>query len=327
MNFKEFLTQARNTSFWQQKHAFCFTGTEHSFRFFTQLFTLLKQYNVLGLPYQHIDSFGREKRELHGLLNQSMLGNNSFFWLGNLSEERESKAAAAFKEFACLYTGPHTISFFIETDQLPKAPVAQVIQLPSMLDYYEFIALATFFQFTDVKKLVLVDELFNNHKQPLTRCLEFLDYVSLASSKNPAEFTAYLNIMYENETSLQQLAGCFFAKQEKAFFAHWHAVQNTYPAIFWVIFWSEQLWRAIHVTQFMRQKQFALAKKMSYRLPYVFISQDWQQSNLRELIQAHAFLYQIDFAIKTGSSFCSQDLFFTYYFAGLFAKESANDPL
>jgi hypothetical protein len=32
-------------------------------------------------------------------------------------------------------------------------------------------------------------------------------------------------------------------------------------------------------------------------------------------------LYQIDYAIKTGSTFCSQDLFFAHYFAGVFAKE------
>jgi hypothetical protein len=75
----------------------------------------------------------------------------------------------------------------------------------------------------------------------------------------------------------------------------------------------------------MHQKQFVNAKKMSYRLPYSFINKDWQRVQIDELVECYEFLYQIDYAIKTGSTFCSLDLFFAHYFAGIFAKKAQYD--
>jgi len=328
MQIKEFLSTANNPSFWHSAKTLCFTGAEYPARFFTQLFESVVTAKMLSAPYQRVDAAGREKSELHALLGQSMLGSTSFFWLGNLSEERVSKSATAFKQYAASYTGPHQLAFFIETEHLPTPCSAQIIQLPNMLDQTEFVALAGFLGCPDImKKNALFQHLFQQQKQSLDRCLELLDYVTLATVKQTAAFTAYLDTLYENQTTLQDLAECFFAKRDNAFFIRWQALQHHYPPIFWVVFWAEQLWKAIHVTQFMHQKQFVQAKKMSFRLPYSFINRDWQRANVNELVRCHEFLYQIDYGIKTGSTFCSLDLLFVHYFTGAFTRESSYDAL
>jgi hypothetical protein len=327
MTIKSVLAQANSPLFWQKHHAICFTGAEYPLRFFSALFLQLKQTNALVLPYQGIDITTHEKRQLYGLLSQSMLGSNTFFWLGNLSEERDSKAATAFKEYVSAYTGPNTIAFFIQNDQLPTVLNIPVLPLPSLIDQADFLALAAFFNTNMQRQLPIIEELFYGQKQPLTKALELVDYMSLAGTRDPEKFLAYLNLIYENEATLQQLADCFFSKQEQRFFVLWEAIQSKYPPIFWVIFWAEQLWKAIHVTRFMHQKEFIAAKKMSYRLPYAFINKYWQEVAPHELVRGHAFLYQIDYAIKTGSAFCALELFFAHYFSAYFMKGHNDDPL
>lgn len=322
MDLKQFLSVAANSTFWQQRQTLCFTSNEYPAAFFGALFGHLQGSNLLVSGLQRVDIVGRDKREVYGLLSQSMLGAQSFFLLGNISDERESKAAAAFKQYACSYQGPHSLAFFIATADLPPQSQATVVQLPAMLDQHEFILLARWLGHVDIeRKAGIFEPLFYARKLLLNLCIALIDYVALGSLKHKDAFTAYLQALYVPEASLQQLAECFFAKREKDFFVLWNKVHQEYPPIFWVLFWTEQLWRGLHVAQFMQQKQFVLAKKMSFRLPYSFINKDWQRVQVNELVRGYEFLYQIDYAIKTGSTFCSQDLFFAHYFAGVFAKE------
>ena len=323
MDLKQFLSVAAGSAFWQQRQTLCFTSNEYPAAFFAALFSYLRTSKLLASGLQRVDIVGRDKREVYGLLGQSMLGSQSFFLLGNISDERESKAAAAFKQYACSYQGPHSLAFFIATPDLPAQSQATIIQLPAMLDQQEFVLLARWLGNADMdKKTALFESLFYNRKLPLQDCVALIDYVALGSLKHKNAFISYLQALYVPEASLQQLAECFFAKREKDFFVLWDKIHQEYPPIFWVLFWTEQLWRGLHVAQFMQQKQFVYAKKMSFRLPYSFINKDWQRVQVDELVRGYEFLYQIDYAIKTGSTFCSQDLFFAHYFAGMFAKES-----
>ncbi len=322
MDLKQFLSLAGSSTFWQQRQTLCFTGSEYPSAFLNAVFRRLETNKLIVPKLQRVVFSCRDKREIYGLLGQSMLGSQSFFMLGNISDERESKAATAFKKYACSYQGPHSLAFFIVTADLPTQPNAMVIQVPTMLDQSEFILLARWLGYEDIeKKVEIFDKLFSLSKLPLQECISLIDYVALGSLKYKEALSVYLQSLYAPEANLQRLSECFFAKREGEFFSLWHKVYQDYPPIFWVLFWSEQLWRAIHVVKFMQQKQFVLAKKMSFRLPYNFINKDWQRVQINELIQGYEFLYQIDYAIKTGSTFCSQDLFFAHYFAGLFAKE------
>jgi hypothetical protein len=326
MTLKEFLAASERPSFWGSRQTLCFTGSEYPAAFFSAIFDRLRAGNLFPHGYQRIDIAGREKREIYGTLGQSVLGSQTFFWLGNVSDERESKAATAFKQYLCDYQFPHSVAFFIATTDVPAQNNATIIQLPAVLDLQEFILLGIWLGQQDIeKKKSLYEELFYTGKQSLQSCILLYDYVALASTKQKALFSSYIQVLYASDITLQQLAESFFSKREKEFFITWDKLQDEYPPIFWVIFWTEQLWRALHVTKFMHQKQFVNAKKMSYRLPYSFINKDWQRVQIDELVECYEFLYQIDYAIKTGSTFCSLDLFFAHYFAGIFAKKAQYD--
>jgi hypothetical protein len=119
--------------------------------------------------------------------------------------------------------------------------------------------------------------------------------------------------------SLSALTEAFFAKDAQRFFSLWSALEKEYPEIFWIIFWSDHVWRAYNVIQFLQEKNFVQAKRMSFRLPYSFINRDWQKNSPSELVQAYQNLYSIDFALKKGSSFTALDLFYVNYFNGKFA--------
>ncbi|MBM3893501.1 hypothetical protein FJ365_03840, partial [Candidatus Dependentiae bacterium] len=207
MDLKQFLLVAANSAFWQQRQTLCFTGSEYPAAFFSGFFRRLENNKLVVTALQRVDVGGRDKREIYGLLGQSMLGTQSFFLLGNISDERESKAAAAFKQYVCSYQGPHSLAFFIETTDLPQLPQAQVVQIPTMLDQAEFVLLARWLGHEDVeKKVEIFEPLFSVRKLPLQQCIALIDYVMLGNIKHKEALSAYLQTLYTPEANLQRLA-------------------------------------------------------------------------------------------------------------------------
>jgi hypothetical protein len=94
-------------------------------------------------------------------------------------------------------------------------------------------------------------------------------------------------------------------------------MQESYPQLFWIVFWSEQVWRAHFVVTFLKDNNITQARSMSRRLPFSFIKTLWKKYSLKELAEANSFLYKADYAAKTGSTFCTLDLFFTNHFNNL----------
>ena len=318
----QFLTRAQEPSFWQTQTALCFVGTEYPLTFLNALFGKLAEQQLLPAPYHRLFAGDKDKQPIYASLSQSMLGMTSFYWLGNITEERESKAATAFKQFIGSYQGPHSIAYFIEHQAKPASVNATVIELPAQLDFAQFTHLAAFFSpQVDEKKIALAQTLFTRSKHSIDESYLLLQYLELVNLRLKDAYAGYLGMLFDSQASLNDLSEAFFARQKSIFFSHWSALTNSYPDVFWTVFWSENIWRAYHVMGFLQDKNYVQAKRMSFRLPYSFINRHWQSANRKELASAYEFLYQIDFAIKTGSSFCSLDVFFAHYFAGTFARE------
>lgn len=322
MDFLSFLSQASEQRFWLQRRRFCFVSEAYPLTFFNILFKKLEQKNILPAPYQRIFLESTEKKLLQATLQQSILGSYSFFWLGSLSEERESKSLQELAATLLAYQGPHTVAYFIESDSklMPKK-ADDIIQLQTDLNIESFITLVQFFDITfDAKKMSLIRTLFNhNNTISLDVCWMLINYLELISSKYIEDYTIYLANLVGRAPSLSVLSEHFFSKNSQQFFALWPKIQKEYPDMFWIIFWAEQMWKAHYVTSFLHAKDFVQAKRMSFRLPYSFINRDWKKSSSKEFAQAYTFLYHMDYALKTGSSFCSLDLFYMNYFMGKFA--------
>ena len=323
MDFSHFLSEAQTPGFWSKSKRYCFVGSSYSLGFFNTLFDIVQKRGLLSAPYQRLFIDTIDRKALYATLNQSILGIYSFFWLGNVTEEKASKSLQELHAMLFACSGPNILAFFMYEDSpaVPKKD-ADVIYLKDELNYVTFDQLLQFLGVSlDAKKRMLVKKLFSNNTTiTLDVCCMIVTYLELINSKYVDDYEGYIASLVGALPTLSQLSELFLAKNSTQFFALWSTLGKEYSDIFWVTFWAELLWRAQNVVFFMRKKDFVQAKRMSFRLPYSFINRDWQKTDPQELTQAYAFLYNIDYAIKTGSTFYSLDLFYMNYFTNFFAS-------
>lgn len=322
MNLQQFLTQATTKTFWDNHPSICFTSTAYPLVFFRFLFARLKNDNVLPGAFSRIFVQDNELAMIQANLCQTILGMQSFFWLGDIGQEKSTKAMQHFYASLYSYKGPNHVAFFIDAELLDtKKSDALKIQLPATVAFQDADALIMLLgiNLEQPKKDFFKKFFDQNVTHPLDTCCMLASYLQLLSVKTLDQASGLLSLFTESNPSLFQLSEHFFSKNAKAFFATWEQLSTTYPDIFWITYWNEQLWRAIHTISFLQKKDFVSAKKMSYRLPSRFLHKDWRNISAAELINAYTFLYGMDYALKKGSTFCFCELLYMRYFSGSFA--------
>ncbi|MBU1007526.1 hypothetical protein KKA53_00370 [Candidatus Dependentiae bacterium] len=330
MKLSEFLTLAKNKTFWTDKRVICFTGDQYPLFFFQTLFSFLKQQEIVSLCPFRLEN----RKQLWETLEQSFLGDTSFYWLGNLLElvKIERKRGPDLVEILTLYRGPHAIAFFFPLDHKISLSVRKrmtqaqaMVELKNELTFHEVMELFNFLG-TELSggKLAAVQEIVSGSGTvSLDIACMLLQYLAVTNIRFLGELKKNISAMVSPELSLASLASAFFKKQERTFFSLWSERYNDYPIPFWTTYWSEQLWRAHYVVTFLKQNNFPAARRFSFRLPASFLRYDWRQCSLTQLQGAHQMLYSIDFAFKTGalqgSAFHSFDLLYSTYFLNKFS--------
>ncbi len=315
ISFETFLKSIDDRSFWKKASNFCFAGQEFPARFFSDLFKYINNKNFLPAPLQQIALHSTPKESLQIAISQSFLGSQTFYWLSHCDESIKSNQGIILDLFS--YQGPNYVSFF--TTQTPSTKYNGItITIEQSLNIEHIILLQKIMEMNlPEKKIALIKRILkknNTSKINIDAACMLLNYVELTSIKTMASSEIYLSSLINEHGSLNLLSEYFFARNQKLFFSTWARIHQEYPEIFWITFWSEQLWRAIHVVKFLSNKNFVLAKKMSFRLPYSFIKNDWQLCSADQLKQSYEFLYAIDYALKRGSTFPALDLFYIRYF-------------
>lgn len=315
IHFQAFLKSFDDPLFWNSSSTFCFQGQEFPSLFFAQLFQYINQKQLLSAPLQNCTLHTMSKDRVQATLAQSFLGSCTFYWLGNLAV-----AEKWHKELAldlCSYKGPNIVAYFTMHDsKIASATNIKFIQIDAVINYELFSYLQNIFGTPLAeKKTALIRKLFKAHPTiSLDTACMLINYLELISVKMIPQSESYLFSLISTPPSLSQLSEYFFAKDAEKFFAVWTAVNQDYPDIFWITFWSEHLWRAFHVLRYIAKKDFLNAKKMSYRLPYSFLKKDWQLHTQQNLAQRFEHLYSIDYALKRGSTFPALDLFYVHHF-------------
>ncbi len=314
MNFNDFLKQASAKSFWS-KNSIYFNGKQYPHLFCSQLFFTLKKKNIFSeFPTRLLLDSPEGVASLH----QSFLGKQLIYWLGDVSDsiyDKKKKKALSVDLFS--YSGPHTLVFFVNGEvSLSRRGIAVGVEIPDQIHRELFEKVLFFFgKNTHKTKKELIDVIFEQSPTiPLESACRLIDYIDVVSVKSKETFRQYLMQLVKPTTSLFTLSEHFFAKREKEFFELWKTMQDTYSPLFWIIFWSEQIWRAHFVITFLNDNNITQARSMSRRLPFSFIKTLWKKYSLLELAAAHNFLYKADYAAKTGSTFCTLDLFFANHF-------------
>lgn len=122
--------------------------------------------------------------------------------------------------------------------------------------------------------------------------------------------------MLKSESSLFTLSQLFFAKQPEAFYRYLATIQSMYPEQFWISFWSEQLYRAFFYVTYMKKGNQSEAQKIGARLPFSFLQRDWRKHESAALASSHAFLYELDSALKNSRGELGFDRFYHNFFKG-----------
>lgn len=318
MHLTEFLKKISQPGSLQSQVVFSFKGSEYPLFFFSRL--MQKITALHGIVVQKIDLVEADPASVKSQLAMSFLGEHYLYWLGNLAD-LEGKKKQAWLALASTYTGPHKLAFFVDEE---AAATGDFIELPPAVDQNLYEELFTFLKQEKISKALVKKIMARGEKISLdTACLLF-EYQAVVGAGTEQFFEHWFSKLVSSEKSLFILSQHFFAKAERPFTELWQGVRADYPDVFWVTFWSEQLWRAHYVVKCLQEKNLVEAKKISFRLPFSFMQRDWRKVSLRELSAAHQRIYDLDFALKNGASETGLDLFFVQFFAGTFNNQETS---
>ncbi len=324
MQLSTFLDHAANPLFFEQKKSICFTGPAD---LEPVLFcSLMREYlKKNGIASTTLDVTANPLAYAYTMLSTSFLGMSACYWLKNITE-LDAKSRASFVVHLQTYTGPHQILFFMsELGGHAFADSWLVVELPLALEHTLFTRLAACVgKPLSLKSKQMSQRLFARHKVvPLETACVLMQYLTVLGSSDDIITMHFLENLINTQASLFMLSGYFFAKQPENFFKYWKTIASEYQEVFWITFWSEQIWRAHYVVKCMSARQPLDAKKIGFRLPFSFLQRDYKRVSCAELQHAHQFLYEADFQLKNGSSDFCLDLFYVKFLNGDFAISTA----
>lgn len=255
------------------------------------------------------------------LASTTFLGMKSCYWLYNVSGA-DAQQKKALHQFFSTYRGPNTLIFFALSSSFTiNSKHVLVIDIPDTCTKELFLDIARFIDVAAMDSMRLfAQQLFSTTKDiPLDTACRLINYVILLGTHQAVFIKHWLSYFLDAERSLFTLSHYLFAKQEKAFFIAWQDSMPEYSDMFWVSFWSEQLWRATTYIQLMRMNNRVEAEKVAYRLPFAFKNRGWLTWQASELIAAHSFVSSTDTVLKNGGNIFSLELFYSKLFAGHFS--------
>lgn len=319
MNFKEFLSSVSTSDFFAQSPVTCFTSQTYPALFFSTLFDWLKNKNLSTI--QPLNLQDKDFGAYSATLSTTFLGSSATYWLGNVADLDDANRKKIIT-FLDQYEGPHSVIYFIPQENMSKD--GRVIVVPDVVDKQSFVLLFTALQGKAAAQRAApcITALFAHVPTVSldTACM-LIRYITLIGG-NPAEFIEqWLDTLVVPDQSLFTLSQYFFAKSSKEFFTYWSRIGKEYSEIFWVSFWSEQIWRATYVVDLMHKNKVADAKAIAFRLPFSLLQRDWKKLSAHELRGAHDFLYSIDCALKNGGSAHSLELLYSKFFLGQFNQQ------
>lgn len=258
---------------------------------------------------------------LQSMLETSFLGNKVFYWLGDISP-LEARQRQHLIDYCSKYQGPHHIGFFLDvTTSYNDHDTALIIILEDTLTHDSYTTLYQFFYNKVIDNPTFSHNLFRRQPElSLDNSCRLLHYQTVLGRRFEEFFGLWFERMVVPEKSLFVVSQHFFAKSSKPFLHAWGSVAPDYPDEFWIAFWSEQLWQAITFITIAKKLGALEAKKAVFRLPFSFMQKDWHTYSVAELMNAHNFLYSIDYRLKNGSGSFGLDLFYSKFLLNQFCN-------
>jgi len=315
MNLNQFFAHIKEAHWMSQHSVIAFKGANsYPLLFFSLLCSRFKESG--STMVEIIDVSGQENSHTLAALQTSFLGMPTFYWLKNLSELDEKKRTF-WIHYLSSYQGPNTVAFFInEATSFQVKHDHLEVSISDVIDQQSFINLTSFFCVKTPIASASIKRIFVHHDTiPLDTACLLMQYAIVLGGNMDLFVCQWLDKIVTPERSLFTLSAALFAKKSEPFFKLWSGIHDDYADVFWVAFWSEQLWRAHHFVALSQLKQFEQAKKIGARLPFSFLQRDWKLHKPERLKAAHDAIYAIDCSLKNGGSAISLDLFYSKFFA------------
>jgi hypothetical protein len=324
IEFIDFLQQSCNRDFWENNRMFCFKGFgTYPGMFFQQLMTSLEFKEVLPAKRKKIlfDSLGvADLKRIVPLLYQVGFGSKEFYWLGNISRCFSLKNSQKFLKDILSYKGQHFISFFVESNtkiSFNNNSLMSVVKIENNIGFLEFKLIAKRLNHSIVaENMEFAKALFLSLGYIHLDLACFLaGCLSCLNPRLSKKFLIYLQNSLFYQQTLMDLSDRFFSRDAENFFRIWYKIKDEYPEVFWVIYWSNQLWKACNIVKFLQDNNFIFARRMAIGIPFSFMKENWKRFTLSQVKTSLEMLYAIDFEIKNGSSFCALDMFYFNHFS------------
>ncbi|MGZ6254748.1 MAG: hypothetical protein ACXWL5_02080 [Candidatus Chromulinivorax sp.] len=317
MEFTQFFKTISSFLEQSDKSILIFTGSVYPHLFFTQLFEEFKK--TVAFEIKCIDV--QADVALYKVqLSTSFLGMSCLYWLGNLTVVKGKQKDDLFA-FLKNYDGPHKIILFLDNLSFEQQ---HIMHIP-LKDAYFLQDAKTFcgsLNLQQVSKVAFFLQQIYKIKNSYT--LDELCFMMQYQHTVPADakefYQTWINRLVVPESSLFTLSQLFFEKKAEQFFTMWFSIKDMYGEIFWVSYWSEQLYKAYFFIRFTQDQNFAAAKQMSFGLPFSFMKTTYKQYQLDELQRAHDKLFFIDCALKNGGNNYLIDQWYVDFFEDQFKK-------
>ena len=274
-----------------------------------------KKLLAAGQVCKQLDITAYEPQALQALLQMSFLGQTCTYIVSDFSEAKKT-CKDHFLSILRAYQGPHKLICSIADIKQEQVPGALVIQVQ---DGYTFDDIKAVYAMADEvtrqKHIYFFTAAYKYKKQFSLDDIWMLgSYAQLVSAANYQQFFQdWFCKLVVADSSLYTLSQLFLEKESHDFFVYWARIKENYSEMFWISFWSEQLYRA-YFYAIMIQKGATQAKNIGYGLPFSFLKFGWQQVHISELMQAHQAVYALDGMFKNGKSPYELEAFLFRYF-------------
>ncbi len=315
ISFDSFLKKSLIT-FLEKSKTVCFKGEkEYPLLFFSMLFQKIKKENKINIKI--LDCTVLDNTSIIAQCSTNFLGLRTVYWLKN-THKLTAKKKTELLNFLKNYTGTNIIVFFllnveksvVSNDFDRMVTIPDKINQKIMMQLSEKIVVSHYS--ISKKNIDLIIKKYKTFSLD-TACL-LLHYLLVLGSNADSFMKNYLGTLIEQDYSLFMISQYFFQKNAKQFFSYWKKIYKNYSLQFWIIFWSEQLWRAYNVIEYMSNKKFADAKRISFRLPFSFLQKDYKTIDTQILAVLHQQLYDFDYALKNGGSEIGLEIAFVNFF-------------
>ncbi len=317
MELSKYIKDASNLLEQADTSVTVFQGAVYSPIFFMKIFDRLKA--ELTVDFKTIDiqsgDFGFKSQ-----LATSFLGMHCVYWLGDASTLK-AKQKDDLLQYLAAYQGLHKVIVFVDT----KTEVARSLHITivTMKDKYFFEDAKSLWLTEDLKEAQTIATFLQQiYKIKNSFTLDELsllkNYQDLITYDSKEFYESWVTRLVIPDTSLFTLSQFLFEKKEDAFFRLWLQIKPLYSEMFWISFWSDQLYRSYFFIALTQEENFAAVKQVSFGLSFSFMKQSYKQYKINELQSFHEALYAVDSSLKNGGSSYQIDQLYIDFFVGKF---------